>query len=87
MGVNKVVMPSCSCLCISAARWLGICHLGQLKLRSEDVEGRADPVLAATVSRLRWAGSHCFSRYSTRPFAGDAGFAIGLGYGWNSGKF
>ena len=29
-----------------------------LRLRSEEVEGRAEPLLAAPVSRWRWAGSH-----------------------------
>ena len=29
-----------------------------LRLRSEEVAGRADPVLATAVGRLRWAGSH-----------------------------
>jgi ABC-2 type transport system permease protein len=31
-----------------------------LRMRSEETEGRADPVLATAVSRTRWATSHLF---------------------------
>ncbi len=58
-----------------------------LKLRSEEVEGRADPVLAAPVSRLRWAGSHLFfALFNSTILLVMLGFAIGLGYGLNSGN-
>jgi len=56
--------------------------LAALRLRSEEVEGRAEAVLATAVSRLRWALSHV-----TIAALGPAvllivlGLTIGLGYG------
>jgi ABC-2 type transport system permease protein len=53
-----------------------------LRMRSEEVEGRADAILATAVSRLRWALSHV-----TIAVIGPAvllvvlGTTIGLGYG------
>lgn len=59
-----------------------------LRLRSEEVEGRADPVLATPVSRLRWMGSHliCAALNATILLV-VLGLMIGLGYGLNSGNF
>ena len=57
-----------------------------LQMRSEEVEGRADPVLATPVSRLRWAGSHLLVAV-----AGPAillavlGLSIGLAFGLGAG--
>ena len=57
-----------------------------LRLRSEETEGRADPVLATSAGRLRWAFSHL-----TVAVAGTAGLlaiggcAAGLGYGLRAG--
>jgi ABC-2 type transport system permease protein len=53
-----------------------------LRLRSEEVAGRAEPVLATATSRLRWVASH-----SVFAFLGPAlllvlgGLATGLAYG------
>jgi ABC-2 type transport system permease protein len=57
-----------------------------LRLRSEEVEGRADPVLAAPVSRIRWMGSYllCAALNATILLV-VLGLTIGLGYGLNSG--
>jgi ABC-2 type transport system permease protein len=57
-----------------------------LRLRSEEVEGRADPVLATPVSRLRWMGSHLFcAALNSTILLLVLGLTIGLGYGLNSG--
>jgi ABC-2 type transport system permease protein len=53
-----------------------------LRLRSEEVEGRADPVLATPVSRLRWASSHLFvAAINSTILLMVLGLTIGLGYG------
>lgn len=57
-----------------------------LRLRSEEVEGRADPILATPVSRLRWMGSHLFcAALNSTLLLVVLGLAIGLGYGLTSG--
>ncbi len=57
-----------------------------LRLRSEEVEGRADPLLATPVSRLRWMGSHLIcAGLNAAILLAVLGLAIGLGYGLNSG--
>jgi len=57
-----------------------------LGMRAEELDGRADPLLATPVSRLRWVSGYLFVA-----FAGPAavltvlGLAIGLGYGLSAG--
>ncbi len=57
-----------------------------LRLHSEEVEWRADPLLAAPVSRTRWAGSHLIVA-ALGPVAVLAalGLASGLTYGLSRG--
>jgi ABC-2 type transport system permease protein len=51
-----------------------------LRLRSEEVSGRADPVLAAPVGRRRWAGSHlAMALVGTLVLALVCGVAMGAG--------
>jgi ABC-2 type transport system permease protein len=60
-----------------------------LRLRAEETAGRAEPVLAGAVGRLRWAGSHLvFSVLGSAlalvvggGAAGGAGLTVGLTYG------
>jgi ABC-2 type transport system permease protein len=57
-----------------------------LRLRSEEVEGRADPVLATPVSRLRWSSSHLFfAAINSTLLLTVLGLMIGLGYGLLAG--
>jgi polyether ionophore transport system permease protein len=57
-----------------------------LRLRSEEESGRAEPVLATAVSRLRWAGSHLlFGLLGPAVALAAAGLAEGLAYGLSSG--
>jgi ABC-2 type transport system permease protein len=57
-----------------------------LRLRSEEVEGRADPVLTTPVSRLRWASSHLFfAAINSTILLMVLGLTIGLGYGLITG--
>jgi polyether ionophore transport system permease protein len=57
-----------------------------LRLRGEEVSGRAEPVLAAHVSRLRWAASHLsFAVLGPAVLLGAAGTASGLAYGLSTG--
>jgi ABC-2 type transport system permease protein len=51
-----------------------------LRLRSEETSGRAEPVLAASVSRKRWAAS-----LGPAILLGAAGIAAGLAYGLSTG--
>jgi ABC-2 type transport system permease protein len=53
-----------------------------LRLRSEEADGRAEPVLAAPVSRLRWAGSHLLVvAVATTAILVVGGIGMALGYG------
>jgi ABC-2 type transport system permease protein len=53
-----------------------------LRLRSEETEGRADPVLATATGRIRWALSHItIAAAGTVLLLAVAGLATGLGYG------
>jgi ABC-2 type transport system permease protein len=57
-----------------------------LRLRSEETEGRADPVLAASVSRTRWAGGHiATAAVGSSLVVGVFGLATGLVYGASVG--
>jgi ABC-2 type transport system permease protein len=57
-----------------------------LRLRSEEGSGRAEPVLATAVGRLRWAGSHLtFSVLGPTVALVTAGLATGLTYGLSLG--
>jgi len=50
------------------------------------VEGRADPVLSAPVSRLHWAGSHLFVALATPAILlAVLGLSIGLAFGLGAG--
>jgi ABC-2 type transport system permease protein len=56
------------------------------QMRSEEAEGRADLVLAAPVSRLRWALSHVIiAALGPTLILLVLGAAIGLGYGLSTG--
>ena len=53
-----------------------------LRLRSEETDQRAEPVLAAAVGRLRWAGSHLVVVLGgTAVVLVAAGIGMALGYG------
>jgi ABC-2 type transport system permease protein len=53
-----------------------------LRLRSEETGQRAEPVLAGTIGRLRWAGSHLLVVLAgTAMVLAAAGLGMGLGYG------
>ena len=57
-----------------------------LRLRTEEVDGRAEVVLAEPVSRMRWAGSHLLLAVLNPALVlGVLGLAIGLGFGLTSG--
>jgi ABC-2 type transport system permease protein len=57
-----------------------------LKLRAEETSGRAEPVLATAVSRVRWAASHLFfSILGPAAALAAAGLAVGLTHGANTG--
>ncbi len=57
-----------------------------LRLRVEETENRAEPVLATPVSRLRWAASHLlFAFLGTVVLLGVLGVAVGLAHGLRSG--
>jgi polyether ionophore transport system permease protein len=57
-----------------------------LRMRSEEVEQRADMVLATAVSRLRWAASHLFfAIIGPTVVLTVLGFFIGLGFGSAAG--
>jgi len=59
---------------------------GVLRLRSEETEGRAEPVLAAASGRVRWGLSHVVVAVTgTAVLLAVAGVATGLGYGLRAG--
>jgi ABC-2 type transport system permease protein len=58
-----------------------------LRLRAEETVGRAEPVLATAVSRVRWAGSHLFfSVLGPGAALTVAGLAMGITHGLNTGN-
>lgn len=60
----------------------GYCLQATLRLRSEETGGRAEPVLATPVSRLRWAASHLtFALLGPAVALGVAGLGAGVAYG------
>lgn len=57
-----------------------------LRLRSEETEGRAEPVLATATGRIRWALSHvAVAVAGAAVLLAVAGAAAGLGYGLRAG--
>jgi ABC-2 type transport system permease protein len=57
-----------------------------LKLQAEESSGRAEPVLATAVGRLRWAGGHLtFSVLGPTTALAAAGLTTGLTHGLNTG--
>ena len=57
-----------------------------LRLRSEEANGGAEPVLACAVSRMRWVTSHlAFAFLGPAVVLGAAGLAAGLAYGLGAG--
>ncbi len=57
-----------------------------LRLRSEEAEGHAEPVLATGAGRLPWGGSHLvIAGAGTVLILAVAGFGAGLGYDYRSG--
>ena len=53
-----------------------------LRLRSEETDGRGEPVLAAPVSRLRWGSSYLVAAaMGTAVMLLAGGIGMGLGYG------
>ncbi|MGH3268251.1 MAG: hypothetical protein ACRDN1_04155, partial [Trebonia sp.] len=57
-----------------------------LRLRAEETDGRADPVLAGAVGRVRWGLSHVVVAVAgTALLLAIAGVTTGLGYGLRAG--
>ncbi len=57
-----------------------------LRLRGEEISGRAEPVLSTAVSRFRWVASHLvFSLLGPAAALASAGLAMGLTHGLNTG--
>ena len=57
-----------------------------LRLHTEEAAGRADPVLAGSVGRVRWGLSHLLVAFAgTAVLLAIAGLATGLGYGLSVG--
>ncbi|MEK8171824.1 ABC transporter permease [Streptomyces sp. M19] len=53
-----------------------------LRLRAEETDGRAEPLLTNAVSRLRWAGGHLVMAYlGTVVILAVNGLAMGIGFG------
>jgi ABC-2 type transport system permease protein len=57
-----------------------------LRMRAEEVSGRAEPVLSTAVGRLSWAGSHLvFALLGPAAALAATGLAAGLAHGLNTG--
>jgi ABC-2 type transport system permease protein len=71
--------------------WIGLLAAGYavqaiLRLRSEEAELRAEPVLATTVSRVGWAGSHLLvAAVGAAVVLASGGLVAGLAHGLRSG--
>ena len=72
---------------LTALAVAGFAIASVLRLRTEETEQRADPLLATGVSRLGWALSHLLiAAAGTVVILAVAGIGIGLGYGGRSGS-
>jgi ABC-2 type transport system permease protein len=59
-----------------------------LRLRGEEVSGRAEPVLSGSAGRLVWAGSHLvFPALGSVLVMAAAGLGVGVGAGFSLGDF
>jgi ABC-2 type transport system permease protein len=71
--------------------WIGLLAAGYavqaiLRLRSEEAELRAEPVLATTVSRVGWAGSHLLvAAVGAAVVLASGGLVAGLAHGLRAG--
>jgi ABC-2 type transport system permease protein len=71
--------------------WIGLLAAGYavqaiLRLRSEEAELRAEPVLATTASRVGWAGSHLLvAAVGAAVVLASGGLVAGLAHGLRSG--
>jgi ABC-2 type transport system permease protein len=71
--------------------WIGLLAAGYavqatLRLRSEEAELRAEPVLATTASRVGWAGSHLLvAAVGSAVVLASGGLVAGLAHGLRSG--
>jgi ABC-2 type transport system permease protein len=71
--------------------WIGLLAAGYavqaiLRLRSEEAELRAEPVLATSVSRVGWAGSHLLvAAVGAAVVLASGGLVAGLAHGLRSG--
>src|SRR5580698_4468318 len=71
-----------ACLSLAGLLTAAYAVAAVLRLRTEETGQRAEPVLAAAVSRLRWAGSHLLVALAgTILVLVAAGAGMGLGYG------
>src|SRR5512140_2831107 len=58
-----------------------------LRLRTEETDGQAEPLLATATSRIRWGLSHiAVAVIGTAVLLAVAGVAAGLGYGLRTGS-
>jgi len=75
-----------SVMAILALMAAGYAIQATLRLRAEETNGRAEPVLAGAVGRLRWAASHLvFSVLGSAAALVAAGLTTGLTYGLSAG--
>jgi ABC-2 type transport system permease protein len=73
-------------LLILALMAAGFAMQSTIRLRSEETAGRAEPVLATAISRVRWAGSHLIvAAGGTIVIVAMAGLGAGLSYGLTIG--
>ncbi|HEX5568593.1 MAG TPA: ABC transporter permease [Streptomyces sp.] len=57
-----------------------------LRMRGEEISGRAEPILAGAVPRLRWAAGHLlFAFAGSTVLLGACGLTMGVGYGLAAG--
>ena len=71
-----------ACISLTALVAAAFAVSAVVRLRSEEADGLAEPVLAAPVSRLRWAGSHLLVVViATAAMLVCGGLGMGLGFG------
>jgi ABC-2 type transport system permease protein len=79
-GLTSAYLAACVSLLAMVAAAYAVSAV--LRLRSEETDGHAEPVLAGPVSRLRWAGSHFLVvACGAALVLVVGGFGMGLGYG------
>lgn len=88
MGGQAQIVNAYLAACMNIIGLVVACYAIQttVRLRTEETNGRVEPLLATSVGRLRWAASHLvYPVLGSAMLLALAGFGVGLAHGARSG--